>query len=488
MPNPKILIVGGVDSFVHGNLERKLQEAGVDVGWHVSSELARFPGIPDACEGVMIIKDFCGHHVSNPAKAEAKARGVPWAAVTRKWSDAEPILRMQGILPAAYNGQIQQGTDAAVLALAVEYVTAQREWGRYPKLDEVQAVLQRVFGPSYRLSDDLFKKVMAATAEVVPLTLDEQVERVLDSEPAPVVAPAAPAPMPEDECRIAVRTVLESHPDLATQPEQIIAAMTGLAEGQANSVLVEQEAQVIRQEWAKHDAVRRDASITAWVRELLRAVQRGERTLPTQSVFYKEGKPLFGINPPWRIMQDTRAEVFGEWARVLIDAEEANLYLRHKRPDLNLMDLLQAGQIPSIAQGSRRYTSHLALDTYLATLPPVQAAVMAAPSAEEQTDMSMNENQFRELKTQMAKFEANQMALQDKLTEVLTLLKLQEEPASPTDQQAAVQATLDMLLTLVRGLAVNLSLAKAPSADGLLQLVQAGQIRLVVEPLPPKGA
>ena len=82
-----ILVVGGEESLVIGNLRRKLEGLGLYPSHHVTN-MKVVESIPPDCKGVLIITDMCKHSLSNSAVELAKKRGLPFAAVQRKWSQA----------------------------------------------------------------------------------------------------------------------------------------------------------------------------------------------------------------------------------------------------------------------------------------------------------------------------------------------------------------------------------------------------------------
>ena len=57
-----ILVVGGADSLVQGNLARKLNDHGVDIGWHVAGKNASLDALPKAARD----------HIINSAREHAE--------------------------------------------------------------------------------------------------------------------------------------------------------------------------------------------------------------------------------------------------------------------------------------------------------------------------------------------------------------------------------------------------------------------------------
>lgn len=107
-----VLIVGGYPSLLQGAYGKKLAEIGVNIRWH-EPRGAVLDCIPEACEGVIILKDLVNHQLAGLAIGHAKAKGVPFAQVTRKFSHAFPILRDSGFLNSV------KVTRASTTAVAV---------------------------------------------------------------------------------------------------------------------------------------------------------------------------------------------------------------------------------------------------------------------------------------------------------------------------------------------------------------------------------
>lgn len=111
----KVLVVGGAESLIQGAYGQKLAKHGIQVVWH-EPRISRLDTIPEACEGVLIIKDMVSHSLAGMAIQLAKMQGIPFAQVTRKFSHAFPILRDSGFLSAADAINATRAAHAAKLA------------------------------------------------------------------------------------------------------------------------------------------------------------------------------------------------------------------------------------------------------------------------------------------------------------------------------------------------------------------------------------
>jgi len=106
-----VLVVGGAESLIQGAFGQKLASHGIEVAWH-EVRPARLEILPDAAEGVLIIKDMVSHALSGAAISLAKLKGIPFAQVTRKFSHAYPVLRDSGFLTAAATINAAKGQPA----------------------------------------------------------------------------------------------------------------------------------------------------------------------------------------------------------------------------------------------------------------------------------------------------------------------------------------------------------------------------------------
>ena len=97
-----ILVAGGPDnpqtSFLVG-FNRKLEAAGFNVlDWRTITTPATKP-LPKGCEGVVIIKTYIDHKLSDGVMTMARAAGIPFASVSHRWTLAEPVMRACHLLP-----------------------------------------------------------------------------------------------------------------------------------------------------------------------------------------------------------------------------------------------------------------------------------------------------------------------------------------------------------------------------------------------------
>lgn len=94
-----IMIIGGHTGLMQGSFGRKLVEYNLNPKWVVFKN-PNLVSLPKDCEGVLLIKNIIGHNLADIAVAEAKARKIPFAAVTSKFQQALPILRQNGFITA----------------------------------------------------------------------------------------------------------------------------------------------------------------------------------------------------------------------------------------------------------------------------------------------------------------------------------------------------------------------------------------------------
>lgn len=92
-----VIVVGGADSLIRGYYGSKMRANGVNIKWH-EHQASRLDTIPQAAQGVVIIKDMVSHALAGAAIALAKNRGIPFVQVPRKFSHAVQILRASGFI------------------------------------------------------------------------------------------------------------------------------------------------------------------------------------------------------------------------------------------------------------------------------------------------------------------------------------------------------------------------------------------------------
>lgn len=144
----RALVAGGSQKSL-ASLKRKLAERGVNVEWHVCQDNGKVPytGIPVGCEVVLINIDAIGHKDAEQIYKDATAKGILRARVHDKWTWAEPILRMTGILDPATKDAMSPH-QSAIRDTAVRYILDMMEKSHVPSLDEVEAAVQKALGPT----------------------------------------------------------------------------------------------------------------------------------------------------------------------------------------------------------------------------------------------------------------------------------------------------------------------------------------------------
>jgi len=110
----QLLVAGGGRRFVLGKFANNLVEEGGWVVWHVEGyreEGSPFTGIPAGCQGVICLVDMMGHGACGKVTDAAKAAGIPYAHVPRKWASALPVLLNQGVLPPKVTNEKKGPTE-----------------------------------------------------------------------------------------------------------------------------------------------------------------------------------------------------------------------------------------------------------------------------------------------------------------------------------------------------------------------------------------
>ena len=396
----RILVVGGAKTLVFGNFKRNLEPLGVQVGWHVTDEHGdggTFTTVPSGCEGVVYIAHMPGlrHAFYDKVDAEVRKTGLPRATVSRKWSKAEPVLRMQGILPPVSN-EIEAWNLVQVKDDAIKYIAEEYRRGRVPKQDEVGAALQRAYGPKFALDPDLFRETLNRACAVAP-------------KPTPIVTAPSGGSMPtrEENLEWAI-THIEEQPELAGDPEKLRVSCD-------MPLSVCQEAiTLVRTRWRRvgGDAAYREQAQRVWMRNWFQRFKDTGADWPTNRGVLTQSKTLFGVMVLWEKVKEVRAQVLGDWTRELVDIQAAAEYLVQTYPQMVktlgmlspdvqpdvVRTLCQEGKLKAFKVNAHKWmTSTIAIDEFAAAqqtpqkepssarsptpvaVPPVPAPPVASP-------------------------------------------------------------------------------------------------------------
>lgn len=396
-----ILVAGGPRSLVFGNLSRNLNQYGLKVGWHIDPD-ERNPQavIPEGCDGVVLVRDFISHRIAFKVTDAAEKAGVPHVAISRKWSAALPILRMQGFIAPV--PQAQRVPSGDVIASTVTEMVQQTVMaGRVPTLTEVTEAAAKAFGQRVTVSAQIVAKAIsraqserakAMTLHDPPVTVTD-VKRLLGGVRGPVapnpgvpfrpfeavvVSPEKPmsrlaqiVATPGEE-RLLVETMVSDDPDLSLFPDQVAKTLTEhttLLIPDATQV-AKRELALIKERWEMEWAFRKTCQMN-WLTRRFRKVHQEDVPWPSFLALRDESERVFGQPVPHALTQEARVKVLGAWAAALDRNCESQKYLKVRRPDLDLNVLVRAGDIPSIKVLTRhegvlrRITSLRAVRDYL---------------------------------------------------------------------------------------------------------------------------
>jgi hypothetical protein len=315
----KVLVVGGAKPRVTGNFQRKLNEVGIEILWHVPNKTPkRYKGIPSSAEGVLIIKDMIDHSLSGKVLAEAKSREedikakggtFPWALIDcLNWPDAEATLKDRGFIkpvaapaPSPTLAEIQKRS-------VLDYICEIRGTGRNPTLEEVQT---RYAG----VTPDIYKASLSIAAKTTPL--------------AKVVTDA--------EIQSLISAVLSEDYELILDGERLSEAAKAAFPNLAANIHPLQVGRVIldtQAEWKSHKDVRREATYKWLVQRFRKFKDTGKGWISFDD--NRGGgiiQQIFGAVLHSDKVCEARAEVYGEWARKLISPMDAGKFFATIRPD-----------------------------------------------------------------------------------------------------------------------------------------------------------
>lgn len=430
----RIVIIGGEKSLIDGNWSRRLEAAGLTVVAHHHDKHRGNHHIPANAEAVIVIRDMARHRLSEPAKQEADKRGLPFAAVPRKWSKAEPILRMQGILPKSTKRSRTripvQNQHEAVLA----YITEVWGEGRIPALAECQERLRLAFGPQYSLTRRSYNKLVERARKQV----------LLSSLETPSVEPVE-SEKPNDAYVWATLLLTEKPElvlDLKDYEAQVIALMDG-GDSPDRCRLAAQEALKAFRTKCRKDPQGREEMALSWLQRWFTGWWYGEsREYPQIRKAQEVSRQIFGRVVTSELYRNARVGALGAWAKNLIEIGQGQELLGRSIPNQNLVTLLETKKVKGFKvqfEGKRKmsrwYTSADAIQEYVASqskpeqpdvLEPVQPetgdlrALIAEAVKEALGALSTHEEHVRDLGPVLEKRLA---PIEQRLDRVETLLQ-----------------------------------------------------------------
>jgi hypothetical protein len=361
-----LLVAGGARSLVYGNLRRKLNQQGWDVGWYASEiDGSRFTGIPTGCEGVILIEDLVSHPFYWSASRTAVARQTalrqdgkdfPVATVPRKWSHAEPILRLHGFFQSTQSVPARDPTDTELYEFLLAYFVKEMARGRLSvSTAEMQDALKKGFQREVRLSEAIIKK---ARSQAVVHTLVQHGQDRVEAE----------SRLSEADVQSYVEVLAETHPSKLLDPDELLDEIR--THGNVSDPrLVYSAAKSVLDRW-KTDLPFRNKCMQGWLAGWFHAVwwtQTTGTSWPTNQIIYQESRRIFGSQPPQDVVIESRVQGIGTWARTLIDKKvaQSRLAVGGYTGSVGIKELLSTGQIRSIDLGQRVITSEEAVDEFL---------------------------------------------------------------------------------------------------------------------------
>ena len=165
----KILIVGGQEAFTKTWAKQHLPNVGLEMVWFWNYERRKFPNFPKSADGVILLKEMCGHLHRNKAIKEAKRWGIPFAEVSRQWLRALPILEEKGIVSPSQPIPLKENPPVKENQTVVEIKATHPDWEEYldillleyedttPLTEEVIQRLSDLIAP-YPITEDMTKE------------------------------------------------------------------------------------------------------------------------------------------------------------------------------------------------------------------------------------------------------------------------------------------------------------------------------------------
>ena len=472
-----VLVAGGVNAFVHGTFGENLASHGLKVEWYVPHD-HDFTGLPKGCAGVVVLKDAVSHILEDKVITEAKAKGIPFARVVRKWAFAENALRKVGLIVSG-----EPPPKINYEAFAYKYICDVRRSGRVPSRDQVREYLLKTFGHRVDLGHKALKNLYSRAAQEVCMT-PPAVAPVATTPDTGVVAtglssvcvPARPPELPE--VREWANLLIEEDPNRLTNPEALAESVADHLKCQASQIkdiianyLIDTKARIKSRRPA--DQVWHKNLMRTWLRSIYKECAF---ELPESRATNAMSNKVFGMCIPLEVSQDARADVYGEWARDILLCPVATGYLRKKyNIKTNLSKLLEQGVIPGLKLGKTWHTSTSQLDEYAKKVGTgaVIAVDPPAPKAVERKEGIGTSG--------TAKSNVHTHPPLEGLVEVMTMLKsisdrlaavearVASAPAAVVTTESTQRVDADLLKALiphVRGMEVRLDIGPVVSPGG----------------------
>ena len=150
----KILIVGGQESFTKTWAKQHLPNVGLEMVWLWNYERRKFPSFPKSADGVILLKEMCGHLHRNKAIKEAKRWGIPFAEVSRQWLRALPILEEKGIVsPSQPLSDLKENSPVKKNQTAIDTEAQHPDWEEYLDILLLEYDIPNIIEITQRLSE-----------------------------------------------------------------------------------------------------------------------------------------------------------------------------------------------------------------------------------------------------------------------------------------------------------------------------------------------
>ena len=317
----QVCVVGGEPSLVNNTFAKHLAEYGLSVGKHIDRKRV-VEHVPPECKAIICIKDMSQPSARNSALAIAKARGIPFSNVQRKWSKAKPVLENNGILALGLALMESKKSSLSVqskIDCAVEYLVEQMKKGRAPKLDEITGMLQTTFGLSVSVSyhefSDYWSRAQAGFNPVKSPTITHETR------------------LANQEIYSGTQTFLEENPSFMMFPKKLVETMTDIwdDEGQAlpnkDSVkaVVSRARKDLRTKWfetgkrhssgqkrSKNEKQELAEAKLRWLRQMFQKRKAKGLGVPLWKALTEECKKIFGNTINHAVFVEIRDEIFGD--------------------------------------------------------------------------------------------------------------------------------------------------------------------------------
>jgi len=165
----------------------------------------------------------------------------------------------------------------------------------------------------------------------------------------------------------AIECLVLKRPELLDDQYKLAEAVREFLKSNTPRVQVDQALRELETLWRKDPEKKEFFSKLAikWLVAWWKRYQDGKDEYPASNVLQRRSKNNLGVTLEWEIVQESRIQALGPWAKTLLRASQDSLKGKYQGPG-TIRQLLEAGKIKGIcSSGDIWWTSQVAIDDFL---------------------------------------------------------------------------------------------------------------------------